>query len=55
MLYSEINQLLDKKQAVLLLDAKSDEELANSFMNYFTEKIEKIRSTFQDEVQTSHK
>jgi hypothetical protein len=53
-LYSEINRLLDKKQELVLPDSKSDGELANSFINYFTEKIEKIRSTFPvDGVQSS--
>ena len=47
--YKEINKLLDKKQEVILPDAKSDKELADSFMDFFTEKIEKIRSTFPRE------
>ena len=45
-LYSTINKLLDNDSEVILPDAKSDVELANSFQNYFTEKIEKIRATF---------
>ena len=45
-LYAEINRLLDKKQEAVLPDATSDKELANSFMKFFSEKIEKIRSTF---------
>ena len=40
-LYSTINKLLDNEKEVILPDAKSDAELANSFLNYFTEKIEK--------------
>lgn len=44
--YKEINKLLDKKQEVVLPDGKSDKEIADDFMNYFSEKISKIRSTF---------
>ena len=47
-MYATINQLPDKKQDVVLPEAKSDIELANSFLKYFTEKINKIRSTFQN-------
>ena len=46
-MYVTINQLLYKKQDVVLPKAKSDIELANLFPKYFTEKINKIRSTFQ--------
>ena len=46
LIYKEINRLLDKKQDVVLPDANSDKELADSFMEFFSEKIEKIRSTF---------
>ena len=45
-MYSVINQLLDNNQYVILPDSKNDEELANAFMHYFTEKIEKLRSKF---------
>ena len=45
-LYSTINKLLDNETEVILPDAKSDGELANSFLSYFTEKIEKIRASF---------
>ena len=37
-----INLLLDKKQDIVLPDTKPRKELANSFMSYFTENIEKI-------------
>ena len=47
-LYSTINKLLDNEKEVILPDAKSNAELANSFLIYFTEKIEKIRSTFRN-------
>ena len=49
-LYSTINKLLDNGKQIILPDAKSDAELANSFLNYFTEKIEKIRASFQKEI-----
>ena len=52
-MYSTINQLLDKKQDVILPDANSDYELANSFLNYFTENIDKIGATFQTMPQPS--
>ena len=45
-LYSQLNKLLDKKQETVLPDRKSDSKLANSFLEYFAEKIEKIRSSF---------
>ena len=41
-----MNKLLDKKQEVVLPEATSDKELADSFMKFFSEKIEKIRSAF---------
>ena len=53
MLYSEINRSFDKKQEVVFPDLTSDGELANSFMNYFSLKIEKIRTTFPNKVHTS--
>ena len=53
-MYSTINQLLGKKQDVILPDANSDYELANSILNYFTEKIENIRATFQTMPQPSN-
>ena len=44
--YSTV-KLLDKKQEIILPDSKTDKELANSFMTYFTDKIQKIRDTFK--------
>ena len=44
--FKEINTLLDRKQESVLPEAKSDKELADSFMNFFNDKIKKIRSTF---------
>ena len=38
--------MLDKKQETVLPDTKNDLELADSFINYFTNKIDKIRSQF---------
>ena len=45
-LYPALNQLLDKKQDDVLPDRESDVDLANCFLPYFTDKIEKIRATF---------
>ena len=42
-LYSVVNSLLDNNRETVLPTAKSDQELANSFRTYFSEKIEKIR------------
>ena len=47
-LYSQINKLVDKKQESVLPESKSDGDLANSFLNFFTEKIKKIRATFPE-------
>ena len=46
-MYSVVNKLLDKKQNVVLPEAKSDKELADSFVNYFSDKINKIREKFK--------
>ena len=45
-LFPSINKLLDNEQEEVLPEADSDRELANRFLKYFTEKIEKIRQTF---------
>ena len=45
-LFSGINRLLDNEQEEILPESESNTELANRFLKYFTEKIEKIRSTF---------
>ena len=47
-MYSVVNKLLDKKQDRVLPDAKSDKELADAFVKYFSEKITKIREKFKD-------
>ena len=48
-MYSVVNKLLDKKQERVLPDAKSDKELADGFVKYFSEKIAKIREKFTAE------
>ena len=45
-LYQVVNNLTDNEKARVLPTAKSDEELANNFLNFFQEKIEKIGSKF---------
>ena len=45
-LYSGINKLLDNEQEQILPEADSNVELANRFLKFFTEKIEKISATF---------
>ena len=45
-LYSVVNKLIDNEKEVILPKASSDKELANNFLVYFKEKIEKIRSSF---------
>ena len=46
LMFRTINKLLDDEQEEVLPEAKTNEELANRFLKYFSEKIEKIRSTF---------
>ena len=45
-LYSVVNELIDNEKEVVLPTAESDEELAERFLKYFKEKIDKIRSKF---------
>jgi exonuclease III len=45
-LYSVVNKLIDNEREVILPKASSNKELANNFLVFFKEKIEKIRSTF---------
>ena len=47
LLFSSIKTLLDEENEEILPEATSDKELADRFVTYFTEKIEKIRATFQ--------
>ena len=42
-LYSLINNLTGSKTKNSMLDAESDEALANTFADYFMEKISKIK------------
>ena len=45
-LYQVVNKLTDNEKSNVLPTARSDEELANNFLKYFQEKIEKIRAKF---------
>lgn len=47
-LWSCINSVLHKSPSSLLPDSTSSQELANSFSDFFTEKIQKIHNTFSD-------
>ena len=49
-LYSVVNQLIDNNKEVVLPSAESDVELAEGFLCYFKEKIDKIRSKFPTQV-----
>ena len=46
LLYSVVNQLLDQNQDAVLPDTSDNKELADGFMNFFIEKIKKIREKF---------
>ena len=50
-LYQVVNNLTDNKKSSVLPEAKTDEELANSFLQYFNQKIEKIRAKFPPQVK----
>ena len=45
-LYSVVNNLIDNNKEVVLPSANSDKELADSFLQFFKQKIEKIRAKF---------
>lgn len=45
-LYQVVNHLTDKTQEKVLPTAQSDEELANNFLHFFQQKIQKIRAKF---------
>ena len=47
-LYSFVNQLLDNKRETVLPTAKSNKELADSFIKYFCDKITTIRAKFKE-------
>ena len=46
-LFKIVNELTDSKKETVLPTGKSDKELANNFLIYFKEKIEKIRNKFK--------
>ena len=48
-MYSVVNRLLDKKQEKVLPSTNDDKQLANDFVKFFTEKIEKLRAKFKNE------
>ena len=52
-LYQVVNDLSDNNKVKVLPTAKSDEELANKFLHYFQQKIEKIRAKFPPKVHKS--
>ena len=41
-----MNQLIDNKKEVILPKSESDKELANGFLTYFKEKVEKNCASF---------
>ena len=45
-LYQVVNNLTDNEKERVLPTAKTDEDLANKFLHYFQQKIEKIRTKF---------
>ena len=53
-MYKVVNKLLDKKQDTVLPEAKSDKELADSFVKFFAEKISKIREKFKESPVTKN-
>ena len=48
--YSVVNELLDKNQEVMQPDSSDNNELANDFMNFFVQNIEKIRMKFDKDI-----
>ena len=45
-LYSVVNNLIDNNKEIVLPSAESDKELADGFLQFFKQKIAKIRSNF---------
>ena len=45
-LFNGLNRLIDNQKETILPDAVSNKVLADSFLDYFSDKINKIRSTF---------
>ena len=52
-MYSVVNRLLDKKQEKVLPSTNDDKQLANDFVKFFTEKIEKLRAKFKNLPETN--
>ena len=52
-LFSVVNKLLDNKQEEVLPTSKSEKELADCFMQYFLQKISKLRSKFTEVDKTT--
>ena len=50
-LFSSINKLLDNEPDAVLPESTSDSELANNFLEFFSDKIKKIRATFKNDEQ----
>ena len=50
--FSVINKLIDRRQETVLPDSKNEKELADSFLEHFTNKIETIRKGFDGKVQS---
>ena len=48
-LYSVVNQITDNTTQTVLPTANSDQELAEKFLTFFRQKVEKIRSKFRDD------
>ena len=56
-LFNIINKLLHKHHEISLPDCESDEELANKFSHFFSDKISRIRDGFDmsvNETYTEH-
>ena len=51
-LYSVVNELVDNNRETVLPVSDSDEHLANEFMQYFLDKLSKLRSQFKDNNDT---
>ena len=45
-LYSVVNELIDNKKVTVLANSNNDKELADNFLHFFQEKIQKIRASF---------
>ena len=52
-LYSVVNELIDNKKVAVLPNCNSEKELADNFLKFFQEKIEKIRASFTPATRTA--